>query len=445
MDFVEGAKDTLDDDILVHASIADVLAMKEKTFVDLWGAKSAFHNGLVNAPVTEAFESDSDSDGLDLTEEEKQFHAAEIAKTERDRGRGMAKDKRLSVSKFLRNAFLPLAPSRWVESESVRLDYKVWELDTFNHYAPIDANVYHLLASLTEAEMTLCQDKALGEDTDLIKGPYPIGTEAMAPPMVGHFDHTKCSASGSQLQIRSFCATRAPDVISELKRIWNVGRPFLKCRCVEEGKEDCKTSITWFDHVLWYLLANLEYLYLIAPSLRARIRAMRNFLKRTWRAPILTSVVFTHMRTIMTQMAENVVLDLNRRRETIHDDPVVMARKFPRRMAALILPDKYIRSPARRRKGKEVDNRPAKRQSNTLLKYYVRPGMANEAQNEQQAAAQQLHGSVSPNESSKGNAAMDTPHSSSVTVQSAQGSSVVGRQLRRSPRATTARTNLFSV
>ncbi|GBG83245.1 hypothetical protein CBR_g36860 [Chara braunii] len=433
-DFVERAKDMVDGDILTHVSIVDELALKEKVFVDLWGAKSAFHDGLVTVPVTESYESDSDCDGLDLAEEEKRFHAAELAKTQQGLSSGIAKDKRKSVSKYMRNVFLPLAPSRWIESESAGLNDKVWELETINHSAPISIRAYQLLASITEAEMDFCLEKALNEDTELIKGPYPFGPDAMDLPSVGQFDRSKCSVSGSQLQIRSFCAARSPDVISELKRIWNVGRPFLKCRCIEEGKEDCKTTITWFDHILWYLLANIDFLYSAAPSLRARIRVLRNLLKKKWRAPVLASIVFSHMRRIMAQMAENVISNPCRRQGTIHDVPAIMARKFPRKMAVLILPDKYIKSPARKRKVQETDKRPTKRQSNTLLSYYVRPSGMGAQQDQGLGGGQQVADLASPNMSSDDIAIQDTPQSSVVTVQSEHVNSVVGKQLRRNPR-----------
>ncbi|GBG71483.1 hypothetical protein CBR_g8899 [Chara braunii] len=221
------------------------------------------------------------------------------------------------------------------------------------------------------------------------------------------------------------------------------GVHLLTGKCIDEGKEDCKTTITWFDHVLWYLLANTNFLYLAAPSLRARIRALRNLLKKKWRAPILASIVFSHMRRIMTQMVENVISNPCRRQGTIHDDPAIMSRKFPRKMAALILPDKYIKSPARKRRVQEKDKRPTKRQSNTLLSYHVRPVVAEARQDQGFGGSQQMADLASSNMNADDMPIQDTPQSSVVTVQSEHGSSVVGKQLRRSPRYSTARASLF--
>ncbi|GBG85653.1 hypothetical protein CBR_g40383 [Chara braunii] len=141
------AKDELDNDKLVQASIRDEIAMKEKLFVDLWGAKSLFHDGLVQVPIEEMCESESeDEEGVLLTEEEKQYLQQTISKSKAELAVNLAKEKGKGVNKFYRNAFLPIAPSRWIENEAMRCNDKIWDLYTFNHSAPISINAYRLLA-----------------------------------------------------------------------------------------------------------------------------------------------------------------------------------------------------------------------------------------------------------------------------------------------------------
>ncbi|GBG86907.1 hypothetical protein CBR_g44363 [Chara braunii] len=351
--YVLGAKDMAEEDLLVETSIGDEILMKEKSFVELWNAVSEFHADLI-PPISQVgcgSEPDThEDDDLPLTEEERAFHAKFVAESSAQMTIGLAKEKMKDVNKFTRNAFLPIAPPRWIESKVKEKKDKIWEFETFNHSVPIGVNAYKLLASLSEEEVNLCQERALNENTEIIKGPYPWTADAMMLPKVGQFDPLKCNASSTTLAVRGFYPPKGQTALAELKRIWNAGRPYLKCRCVELEKGDCKTNITWFDQVLWYLLANPDLLFPEAPTLHARVRAMKSLLRKTWRTPVLASVVFFFMREIMVKMAHAVVHNPTVRQEKILDDEVLMLRKFPRKMAALILPDKYLNNLSKRRR-----------------------------------------------------------------------------------------------
>ncbi|GBG71303.1 hypothetical protein CBR_g8724 [Chara braunii] len=374
--YVLGAHQMRLEDLLIESSIRDEILMKEKVVIELWNVVSEFHADLAQPlpPDPCGFEPDSDEDdGLPLTEEEKVFHAKFIAESNAQLVVGLAREKTTDVNKFVRNAFLPIALARWIESEARAKGDKICEFDTFDHLAPISVNGYRLFASLTVEEVDLCCNRTLDENTKLIKGLYPRTAEAMKLPIVGHFDPLKCSVSPTTLAIRGFYPPKGQTALAELKRVWNVGRPYLKCRCQELGKGECKSNITSFDHVFRYILANPDYLFPAAPTLHAKMRAMRTFLKMTWRAPILASVVFSHMRGIMVNMAQAVVVNPATRQEKILGDEALMMRKFPRKMASLILPDRYIKSSSKRRLSPAKDARPAKRQCNTTLSYYVMP------------------------------------------------------------------------
>ena len=41
-----------------------------------------------------------------------------------------------------------------------------------------------------------------------------------------------------------------------LRNVWNLYRPYIKCRCWAIKNSNCKAGIMWFDHLLWYILNN---------------------------------------------------------------------------------------------------------------------------------------------------------------------------------------------
>ncbi|GBG89214.1 hypothetical protein CBR_g48922 [Chara braunii] len=428
------AREKQQEDLLIEVAIRNELAVREKSLVELWGAKPAFHAGLISADSrneVDASRSDEEEEdeGLILTEEEKAFHTQLMATSRVDMAKAVEENQRSEVNRYTRNAFLPLAPSRWLESESVRLDYKLWDMATYNHSAPINEKSYQFLASLTHEEMRLCKERSLSENIELIRGNYPLTANDMNLPLVGEIDRTKYVVTRPALAVRGFLAAKGQPAMVELKRIWNVGRPYLKCRCVQEGKGDCKKNITWLDHIFWFLLANLEYLFPAAPTLRARIRAFRVIVKGRWRAAVLASVVFYYMREIMEMMAVNVLSDPTRRPDNILDDRSVMMHKFTRTMAQLMLPPRFVTEATRRkRRSTEADNEAgtAKRAKQTTLSFYVRP--------------QHDHSPVM----TPGAPAMDdTPPSSCVSTQADGQTSASSTAPRRSPRGLTMAKSLF--
>ncbi|GBG81118.1 hypothetical protein CBR_g31794 [Chara braunii] len=414
---VTQARNLVEEDELVGLSISNNLAMKEKVLVQLWGAESNFHASLVQRDLVEVTNGDSEKeeeDSLPLTEEEKRFHEKMLAEGRREKLKVMADNQRVEVNKYARNAFLPTVPPRWVESQSRGVQDKLWDLLTFNYVAPIHADSYRFLASLSDDEMKKCNEKALTENTDLCSGDYPLTADNMKLPVVGEFDPSKCVVTNSALSIRGFMGPRVQTAMAELKWIWNVGRPYVKCRCIELQKGDCGKNITWFDHIFWYLLSDLHYLFSEAPSLRARIRAFRVMARSAWRAPVLTSVVFFHIREIMVKMAHNVAIDPSRTPQTILDDPAVLLQKFPKTMAKLILPTRYIRPSERKRRDTPSSgpmNKRSRKGCQTTLEFYIEP------------PADQAPGAVT-----------STPPLSTVTTQEDGQGSASSRSTRKRPR-----------
>ncbi|GBG75228.1 hypothetical protein CBR_g19864 [Chara braunii] len=354
---------------------------------------------LVDASESESEEEES----LALTEVEKEFHARLLAQGRNEKAKVIASNQKAVVNRFTRNAFLPAVTSRWVEAQSREVGDKLWDLLTFNYAAPIHEDSYRFLASLTEEEMKKCNEKALTKSMELIRGDHPLTPDNMKLPVVGDFDATKCAVSPCMLQVRGFMGHRVQTAIVELKRLWNVGRPFLKCQCILLDRGDCGKNISWFDNVFWYLLSDLHYLFPQAPSLRARIRMFRALAKTTWRAPVLASVVFTHMREIMVSMAYSVVNDPTRNPQNILDNLALMLHKFPKTMAKLILPSRYIRTTRKKRKesvGSFASVKKARMSQQSTLEFYIAPPAQQMTVTPVRAVAVVVEGTTTPPDSS---------------------------------------------
>ncbi|GBG67020.1 hypothetical protein CBR_g78799 [Chara braunii] len=73
-------------------------------------------------------------------------------------------------------------------------------------------------------------------------------------------DHTKCEYFSPVMWQKK--VKTAPKIdLKGLRKSWNVGRPYLRCRCATKRKKDCGTEPIWMDHAIWYLLAHPDILF----------------------------------------------------------------------------------------------------------------------------------------------------------------------------------------
>ncbi|GBG66087.1 hypothetical protein CBR_g55430 [Chara braunii] len=225
----------------------------ENVFVRLWGAQSEYHRKHardINIERKKEFILDDEEDD-EMTEEEKGF----LRKQKEERMLAKAalnkSEKRVEVSLFTRNAFLPLASSRWVESMSLAFQNRLWSLDTFNHCAPFGISGFRFVAKVTEAELKDCRKRALDDILELPNVKLPFKTDRVNFPPMQEIGPSKCPRPEPFIAMKGNAPPRNPNAMNELKKIWNYGRLYFKCKCTLVSDTDYGASPAWFNHLLW--------------------------------------------------------------------------------------------------------------------------------------------------------------------------------------------------
>ncbi|GBG60888.1 hypothetical protein CBR_g16008 [Chara braunii] len=233
--------------------------------------------------------------------------------------------------------FLPLASGSWIERQSKFVSHKLWHLDNFNYAAPISIEAFKALANLSGKELQKCKEAAdnfalhLPANRPALDGNFPI---------LAILDKTKCAISKQLLIQKAF--PRAPQTLEEVKKMWNTGRDYLKCTC----STNCGKTITWFDHFIWYYIANLDFFDPKAPSDITRMLDFQQRLKTEWRLLVLAQVSFLYMRKMMTKILERLIDEPDSTAEQLLDHPSLKGVPFANRFVAILLPNEGERIPA---------------------------------------------------------------------------------------------------
>ncbi|GBG85635.1 hypothetical protein CBR_g40364 [Chara braunii] len=197
---------------------------------------------------------------------------------------------------FKNRPFLPLASSTWTEKVVQRIHNQVWKLDTFNYTTPISVHAYAALARLCADDFENCRTAARN-GTDY----FPAGRNGLDAdfPPLDKLERGKCPRKPLLYQkgIPKF-----PSDLVELKKLRNAGRPFLKCPC-----PGCEKNFTWFDHLFWFVIGNLDKLDPLAPSERIGMLEFQVLLHTTWKKVILAQIVFIFMREYMLKIIHLVI------------------------------------------------------------------------------------------------------------------------------------------
>ncbi|GBG90652.1 hypothetical protein CBR_g51000 [Chara braunii] len=311
----------------------------------MWGAESAFHKAHREEPNSvNRCEAEED----ELTEEEKLY--LEKKKAEWSKAKVSARKEKRRVSAYgagARNAFYPLASNRWVEVMSKVLKGKIWTLETYNFLAPIDVRGYTLLAAIFQDEVRECFDRAM----NMVMAPpdvrFPFHGDGVCLPHMSIMDGTKCTSFDPMVSTKGPKPPQNPAPLPELKRIWNVGRLYVKCKCVISGREDCGKGPAWFDHLLWYIFGDPDIMFPDAPTLKAKVRLMLELLEGSWRSLVLASTTFGYMREAMMVLAKKLVADPTLTVESILTGIVGADSKLFKESAKLLMPAKYLKKRSR--------------------------------------------------------------------------------------------------
>ncbi|GBG61515.1 hypothetical protein CBR_g21857 [Chara braunii] len=243
------------------------------------------------------------------------------------------------------SSFLPLASSTWTEKAVQWVHNRLWKLNSFNYTAPISVDAYMALAGLNDADIDNCRTAAKNATIHFPAG--RAGYDADFLP-IAKLEEGKCPKK-SLLHQKGI--PRFPTDLLELKKLWNAGRPFLKCPCIS-----CELNFTWLDHMIWYIIGNLDKLDPNAPSDKIRMLEFQALLRTTWRRPILAQITFLFMREYMMKIVHLITQNKNISAEEIlafedfHNVPFV--RKFT---AALLPNAEGLLTPSTTRRNGAID------------------------------------------------------------------------------------------
>ncbi|GBG82911.1 hypothetical protein CBR_g36438 [Chara braunii] len=234
------------------------------------------------------------------------------------------------------NGFIPIASAQWVEDKAKRQQDRVWVQGGFNYLAPINIKGWKFLADLSKNEVEECWRKALAGILDYANNTPHFGGK-LTFPMLSELDPTKCIYTNPVVMQKMITSSLNLD-IRNLRKVWNVGRPYLKCRCGFRNARTCNGGPIWFDHAIWFLLAKPEIVKPEAGSNRVRIAFLLHHLRNFWRELAKASVIFIWMREVMLM----VLCNLKRNPELMTADALTgstfKTHACPKIMANLILP-----------------------------------------------------------------------------------------------------------
>ncbi|GBG89229.1 hypothetical protein CBR_g48937, partial [Chara braunii] len=308
-----------------------IIAKTEKVILDLHGYDSSHLNSTGQISTNNATETFTESyiSSIALTPAELEYfkrketlrrEAAHINISSTTGGTGHKFSKN--------NSFLPLASRIWTEKAVQHVHNRLWKMDTFNYTAPISVDAYMALAAMTVADIDNCRTAARTGTISLPSGRAGLDVEF---PAISKLEKGKCAKNPLLYQkgIPKF-----PTDLLELKKLWNAGRPFLKCPC-----PGCEINFTWLDHMLCYVIGNLDKLDPLAPSDKIRMLEFQTLLRTTWKKPILAQDSFIFMREYMMKIlhliTENKVISI----EEILGFKDFKEVPFVRKFTAALLPN----------------------------------------------------------------------------------------------------------
>ncbi|GBG87467.1 hypothetical protein CBR_g45525 [Chara braunii] len=231
--------------------------------------------------------------------------------------------------KFGKNSpFLPLASNTWTKKVVQRVHNRLWKLATFNYTAPISVDAYMALAGLSSADIANCRTAARNATIHFPAG--KVGLDADFPP-ISKLEKGKCP---KKPLLHQKGIPRFPSDLLELKKLWNTGRPFLKCACI-----GCEVNFTWLDHMLWYVIGNLDKLDPHAPSDKIQMLEFQALLRTSWRKSILAQITFLFMRDYMIKIVHLITQNKTIAAEEILQYEDFKDVPFVRKFIASLLPN----------------------------------------------------------------------------------------------------------
>ncbi|GBG43756.1 hypothetical protein CBR_g3724 [Chara braunii] len=255
---------------------------------------------------------------------------------------------RMSLSSRQFTAFVPLASTHWVWHTSIGYKHCVWKMDTYNHLAPISLRAFQFLAGLTDEQVRKCRARAYTAQMNYCgKSVSPFAPCELLFPLMSYLDPEKCGQSTPVMWHKAIKPPPALD-LRNLRKIWSVDRPYLKCSCKQEdGGKDCPGGPLWMDHAFWFLLAHSDVLFLTMSSIKVKTSMLVHFMRTTWKEAVIGCITFIFVRELMMDYMAALEQEEVLTAETVIKDERLWRHQLPPTLGRLLLP---TRIPARPRK-----------------------------------------------------------------------------------------------
>ncbi|GBG90550.1 hypothetical protein CBR_g50893 [Chara braunii] len=243
-------------------------------------------------------------------------------------------------------AFAPLASTYWVEHISTVFRHAIWKMETFNHITPISIRALQFLGNVTDAQVKECRAQVLKGKLKFSGRVPPLDPQDLKFPPMHALDPDKCGKTSSGMWQKAIRQQDRLD-LRNLKKIWSVGRPYLKCKCKKDRNEDCGDTALWFDHALWYLLAHPHILFPDMSSIKIRTSMLISYLRTTWRDGVLAAISLHFLRDLMMGYVRELERDTTLDTESLLKEDRLWNYPIPALLARIMLPTRIAEKPTR--------------------------------------------------------------------------------------------------
>ncbi|GBG87637.1 hypothetical protein CBR_g45790 [Chara braunii] len=329
-DFASNIADSCRKAVIENREQNLIIAKAEKIILELHGYDSSHLDSAGQVSITERTETFSKTyiNRMSLSQPELEYFRKKEAERRSNAHTEHTPLTRDAGHKYAKNnLFLLLTSSTWTEKVVQRVHNRLWKLDTFNYTEPISVEAYMALAGITNAEVDNCRAAARN---DTIYFPATRGGLDAEFPPIASLEKGKCP---KRPLLHQKGIPKFPADLSEFKKLLNAGRPYLKCACTR-----CEKNFTCFDHMIWYVIGNLNKIDPHAPSDKIRMLEFQALLRTTWRKPILAQISFIFMREYMIKIVNLLTQNRKISAEEVLEHEDFRNVPFVQKFAAALLP-----------------------------------------------------------------------------------------------------------
>ena len=173
---------------------------------------------------------------------------------------------------------IPLLPPRQIEADAILLEHKLWDPNTMNYPAPFSLDSLLLLFNCDAVEFEVCKSFAAKAKHLLAKDLFID----LAFFSLKDADSTKCGNTCVSIRAK---APNPHEYKEEkyLRNVWNLFRPYIKCRCWANKNNNCKAKLCgltiYYGTLLIMLIISFIYLLIKLVSLHALVGVMHYLMR----------------------------------------------------------------------------------------------------------------------------------------------------------------------